>query len=61
MEQPMSILHTTRRGRMLSTIEKFYIYEETNIDNQLNDRSTVTSNAMFDVVLRNMTSCAAQQ
>jgi hypothetical protein len=47
----MEILHTTVKGPMLNTLEKFYIYCETIIDNQLNDKNTVTPNAIFDAIL----------
>jgi hypothetical protein len=53
LEQTMSILHTTKKGRMLNTIEKYYIHEDTYYDNQLNDRATVTPNIIFDTVLHN--------
>jgi hypothetical protein len=54
IEESMSILHTTNKGKMLNTIEKFYIYKETDANNQLNDKSTVTPNIIFDTVIRNM-------
>jgi hypothetical protein len=60
LEQAMTILHTTKKGRMLNTIEKYYIYEETHNDNQLNDRSTVTPNIICGTILRNMTPTAAR-
>ena len=31
MENIMDIVHTTSKGRMLDTAEKFYIYKEQNI------------------------------
>jgi hypothetical protein len=40
---------------MFDTIEKYYICEAAYIDNQLNDRSTVTPNVIFDTILLNMT------
>jgi hypothetical protein len=43
-EKTMSILHFTKKGRMLNTVEKLYIYKETNTGNQLNDKSAVTPN-----------------
>jgi hypothetical protein len=52
-EDAMIILHTTIKGRMLNTLEEFYIYGETKNNNQLNDRHTVTPNAIFDTVLLN--------
>jgi hypothetical protein len=60
LEQTMTILYTTKNGRMLNTIQKS-IYEEAHIDNQLNDRSTVTPIIIFDTILRNMTPPAAPQ
>jgi hypothetical protein len=57
----MSILHTTKKGRMFNTIEKYYIHEETYYDNQLNDRATVTPKIIFYTILRNKTPTAARQ
>jgi hypothetical protein len=37
MENKMDILHITNKGRMLDTLEKFYIYRETKRNNQNND------------------------
>jgi hypothetical protein len=45
---------------MLNTIQKYYIYEEAYIDNQLNDSSTVTPNIIFDTILCNKTPPAAR-
>jgi hypothetical protein len=59
LQQTMSILHTTKKGRMLNTIEKYYIHEETYYDNQLNDRATVTPSIIFYMILRNMSPTAA--
>jgi hypothetical protein len=49
----MTILHTVKKGPMMNTLEKFHVYKETRKNNQLNDRSTVTPNAIFDTILRN--------
>jgi hypothetical protein len=46
----MKILPHIDKGPMLNTVEKFYIYQETN--NQLNAMSTITPTAIFDTVLR---------
>jgi len=48
----MEVLHTATKGPMLNTLEKFCIYRETNKGNQLNDKNTVTPNAIFDTVLK---------
>jgi hypothetical protein len=52
----MSNLHSTKKGKMLNTVEKFYIYKETNTTNPLNDKSTVAPNKIFDAILHYMTS-----
>ena len=38
---------------MLDTMEKFYIYKETKINNQINDKWTVRSNIIFDILVQN--------
>ena len=44
MENIMDILHITNKGKMLNTLEKFHIYKETKIDNQINDKCTIRLN-----------------
>ena len=51
MESTMDIKHTTNKGKMLNTMEKLYIYKETKIDNQLNDKCTVKRNKIFDTLI----------
>jgi hypothetical protein len=60
LEQTMATLHTAKKGRMLNTIERYYILEEAHHDNQLN-RATVTPNIIFDTIIRNKTPTAARQ
>jgi hypothetical protein len=36
----------------MNTIERFYIYQETKADNQVNDRHTVQPNAIFETLVR---------
>jgi hypothetical protein len=52
IEDTMDVVHTTSKGRLLNVIEKFYIYCETKINNQINDCNTVTPNIIFDTLLR---------
>ena len=47
----MDIIHVTNRGKVLNTMEKLYIYKETKIDNQLNDKCTVKPRVIFDTVI----------
>ena len=51
MESITDILHITNKGKMLNTMDKFYIYKETKIDNQLNDKCTVKPNKIFDQLI----------
>jgi len=52
MEKCMSVLHTTKKGPMMNTLERFYIYQATKTNTQLNDKSTVTPNPIFDTILQ---------
>jgi transposase-like protein len=47
----MEILYTTSKGRLMDTIEKFYIYNETHLNNQINYKDTVKFNAIYDVLI----------
>jgi hypothetical protein len=38
MDNIRETLHTTGKGRMVDTLERFYIFRETKINNQINDR-----------------------
>jgi len=37
IENIMDVIHTTSKGRLLDLIERFYIYNETHRNNQIND------------------------
>jgi hypothetical protein len=41
IENTMSILYKTDKGKMMDTMERFYIYQETKNNNQINDKNTV--------------------
>jgi hypothetical protein len=51
MENIMHIIHVTNKGKMMDTLEKFYIYRETEANNQINDKLTVQNNAIFEIVV----------
>ena len=36
----------------MNTIETFYIYKETKVDNQINERGTIKQNILFDATLQ---------
>jgi len=48
----MKTLHTTGKGRMMDTLEKFYIFRETKISNQINDRLTIKPNIIFKTIVQ---------
>jgi hypothetical protein len=47
----MDIIYTISKGKMLNTMEKFYTYKETRINNQINDVCTVKPNVIFDTIV----------
>jgi len=52
MDNIMENLHTTRKGRMMDTLERFYISRETKINNQINDRQTIKPNILFETIVQ---------
>ena len=52
IDKIMDIIHMTRKGKMMDTIEKFYIYQETKLNNQINDKLTVKPNLIFETLVR---------
>jgi len=49
----MNIIHYKRKGKMLDTLEKFYIYRETKNGNQINDRLTIESKPILETIVKN--------
>jgi len=52
MNEIMNVIHHERKGKMLDTLENFYIYRETKNENQINDRLTVQNNLIFETVIK---------
>jgi hypothetical protein len=48
----MEILHTTGKGRMMDTLEWFYIFRETKMNKQINDRLTIKPNIIFETIVQ---------
>jgi hypothetical protein len=42
IEDIMGTIYVTNKGRLMGTLEKYYIYREAKIDNQINDKLAVT-------------------
>jgi len=55
MENIMDVIHITNKGRMMNTIERYYIYRETKLNNQINDRLTVQPNVIFETLVQQET------
>jgi hypothetical protein len=48
----MDIVHITEKGKMMNTIVSFHIYKETRLNNQINDKLTITENAIFEALMQ---------
>ena len=48
----MDVVHITRKRRMLDTLEKFYIFRETKLNNQISDRLEIKPNIIFETIVR---------
>jgi hypothetical protein len=50
IENVMDVIHTSK-GRLLDTIKRFYIYNETRKNNQINDKCTAKPNTVFETII----------
>jgi len=48
----MDIIHIANKGKMLDTLEKFYIYKGRQSGNQINNKLTVQKNLIFEVLIQ---------
>jgi hypothetical protein len=55
IEDIMSTIHTTNKGRLIDTLEKMYIFRETKLDNQVNDKLAVRPNIIFEKIVQKET------
>jgi len=46
----MEVLYTPSKGCLKDMIKKFYTYNETWKNNQINDKNTVKPNAIFNTI-----------
>jgi len=51
MEDIVEILHITSKGDIMNTTDRFHIYSEVKLDNQINDKCTVKCKVIFDTVM----------
>jgi len=47
----MNVIHTMSKGRLLDTIKRVYIYNETGKNNQINDKCTAKPNVVFETII----------
>ena len=47
----MKILHINKKGKMMNTLENFYIYKEIKANNQINDKGIFRHNIKFDILI----------
>jgi len=52
IEDIMRTIHITNKGRLMDTIEKFYIFHETKLVNQINDKLAVRPNIIFETIVQ---------
>jgi len=50
MDNIMETVHATGKGQMMDTLERFYIFRETKINNQINDGLTIKPNIIFETI-----------
>ena len=48
----MQILQYQGKGAYLNTVEKYFIYKESSMNNHLNNESNIVPNKIFDVLLK---------
>jgi len=52
MEDIMEVVHVTKKGKLMGTLECFHIYKETKAGNLINDRLKAKENAMFETIIQ---------
>jgi hypothetical protein len=48
----MSTIHITNKGRLMDTLENFYIFREMKLDNRINDKLAVRPNKIFETIVQ---------
>jgi hypothetical protein len=52
IENTMEITHVTNKEKLMDTMEKFYIYRETKLNNKINGKLTIKSNVIFETIVQ---------
>ena len=48
----MSTVHITNKGRLMDTLEKIYIFRDTKLDSQINDKLAVRTNIIYETIVQ---------
>ena len=51
LDSIMEVVQVCSKSSVMNVLEKFYIYKETQMNNQINDRST-TGHIIFEMIVR---------
>jgi len=51
MEIIMGTIHITNKGRMIDTLQTFYILREMKLNNQINEKLTIKPNITFEAII----------
>ena len=51
MENITETIHITNKGRMMNTLERYYIFRKTELSNQINEKLTVMPNIIFQTIV----------
>jgi len=52
MNDIMDTIYFTNKGRLMDAVHSFYIFRETKLNNQINDRFTVKHIIIFETIVR---------
>jgi hypothetical protein len=52
IESSMRVLYSTKKGKLMDAMERFYIFKKTRDNNQINDKNTAKPNIIFDTTVR---------
>ena len=51
IERIMENVHITNKGPMMGTLERYYIFLEIKLNNNINDKLTIKHNIMFETIV----------
>ena len=51
----MEVLHHTKKGKLMDTLERFHIYKVTHENIQINDKNKSRPNVIFDKIIQGET------